>query len=1178
MHERSRARLVAYGAALAALMAGVVARWNLDTLLGERALYSTFFPAVMIAAYAGGFWPGLLVTLVATLAANLFGAPRFTLQLKGAGDTVAMLLFVSTGLIISGLSELLHRARRRIVADERRRAERTVRESEERFRQMAENINEIFWVADLGHTRVMYVSPGYDEVWGRTSQSLYDQPRTWIESIHPDDRDAVVANLEQRRCGVFNDLEFRILRPDGSLRWIRNRAFPITDPEGRLSRVAGLAEDITDRKRAEEAVRESEHRFRTFVDHATDAFFLLDDRLAVLDINRQACASLGYAREELLGLTPPNFDPDMTAAALADIQSRLADGQILAFESRHRRKDGTIFPVEIRGQSFWEHGRRLTVALARDVTERNRGEEARRESEERFRGTFENAAVGIGHVDPGGRWTRVNQRLCDITGYAREELLDKTYQDITHADDLSGSVEPFARLWRGDLPSYTLEKRYVRKDGVTIWIETTVSLQRDAGGTPVYTIAIVQDISERKRLAEELRQAKETAEAANRAKDEFLANVSHEIRTPMNAILGMTELVLDAPLPDDQRQSLRTVKSAADNLLGIINDLLDFSKIEAGKLELDVAGFSLRTTVRETLSALAMRAHRKGLELVCSVHAGVPDALVGDAGRLRQVLLNLVGNAIKFTERGEVVVDIDEASEPPAEDQVGLRFAVRDTGIGIPPDKRRTIFRAFEQEDASTTRKYGGTGLGLTIAARLVSLMGGEIAVTSEMGRGSTFSFTARFGRQADQPAAGSDAAAPASPLYGLRVLIVDDNAANRHLVERWLRGWGMEPVAVGGGLAAMDALWHGVAVGRPYSLLLLDARMPDTDGLTLAAKIRERSELAGSRIVLLTSGDRAGDAARFRELCVDGHLLKPLQQDELLETIYSVMNRPAGAQLPPIRPESPPMTPDTSPAPAGANGRRILVAEDSEFNAQLMEKLLVRRGHSVRVVSNGREALALSDAAEFDLLLLDVHMPEMDGFQVIRAIRERERATGSHLPVVALTARSRPEDRARCLAAGMDDFLAKPIQTDQFWATVERTAGSPGPRPGESSRGVIDARVLLAACGGDEAVLKSVGDALRAQLPRELAAVQAAFTRRDGPQLREAAHRLAGMVAAFSTEAGALASDVEDLAAREQVLEAATPMARLNFLAGELLQSLGELSVEHLRRGVADAGDRPRS
>ena len=747
--------------------------------------------------------------------------------------------------------------------------------------------------------------------------------------------------------------------------------------------------------------------------------------------------------------------------------------------------------------------------------ERVRKEEALRESEERFRGTFENAAVGIAHADTSGRFLRVNEKYCTIVGYGREELIRKSIQDITHPEDVAATMHSFSAVMRGDSPGFDLEKRYVRMDGSVVWAALSVSLQRDAARHPSYAIGIIQDISERKQLEAELRHAKEAAEAANRAKDEFLANVSHEIRTPMNAILGMTELTLDTELTEDQRQSLQTVKAAADSLLGILNDLLDFAKIEAGKLELDRADFSLRAVVGDTLRALAVRAHKKGLELIYQVQSDVPDALVGDAIRLRQVLLNLVSNAIKFTDAGEVDVRVEVSVGTvgagtmyswSAPDEVGLRFAVRDTGIGIPREQQERIFRAFEQEDTSTTRKYGGTGLGLTISARLVALMGGTITVQSEPGRGSTFAFTARFGQhpQPEEPVVVPPPDRSGAQLHNLPVLVVDDNTTNRHILVEWLHGWQMQPAAVGDPTAALDALNQAVARGQPYSLVLLDARMPEVDGLTLAGQIRQQRELSATRIIMLTSGDRPGDLARLRELRVDAHLLKPIQQDELLETICKVMS-PANGNVPPaVRPAE---EREKTRAPAFAGKPlRVLVAEDDEFNAQLLEKVMGRQGHGVRFANNGREALALAEEGSFDLLLLDIHMPELDGFQVAEAIRERERTIGGHLPIIALTARTRKEDRERCLVAGMDDFLTKPVRPGELWTAIERVlearlpSGPAAPRA-PCTHGRLDAPMLLAVCGGDADLLAEMCQHFQAQIPEQLAAIRNALCDSDAPR-----------------------------------------------------------------------------
>lgn len=1005
----------------------------------------------------------------------------------------------------------------------------------------------------------------YSNIW---EQLGYEHADSFLDldvslgSVHEEDRPWVERALRAYLDGQtpYLDVECRIRHDDGSFRWLLTRGSTEHDAQGKPLRFLGSTVDITDRKRAELALLASERLFRTFVDHALDAFYLHDEQGVILDMNRRACESLGYTREELVGQKPSLY-ATRSPAQIDEVLAWTTGEEVVSFDSWHRRKDGSIFPVEIRLRRFSEGSETLVVSMVRDTTERLRAEQALRESEERFRGTFDNAGIGIAHCEIDGRYLRVNQKLCEILGYSREELLQLNVLNTIHpSEDLSETRAGIEALAKGEISSYSIDRRMVSKAGELVWGNVTVSLQNYLSGSPRHTIAVTQDISDRKRLQEELRTAKEAAEAANSSKDEFLANVSHEIRTPMNAILGMTELALDTQLNDNQRQSLKTVKSAAESLMGIIDDLLDFSKIEAGKLSLDVADFRLRSTVGEILRALATRAHRKGLELVCTIQPEVPDALIGDPGRLRQVLINLVGNAIKFTNHGEVVVSVSMTAAQTGE--ASLRFAIRDTGIGISPDKQATIFQAFEQEDTSTTRKYGGTGLGLTIASRLVALMGGEISVISARDRGSEFAFTANFGVQA-QP---FPAAHPAPPvlLRHMRVLIVDDNTVNRHILKEWLRGWEMDPTSVGDGLAAMDALWHAVNSGQPYPLVLLDARMPDTDGLTLAAKIRERAELSSTRIILLTSGDRPGDLERFRELRVNAHLLKPVPEAELLDTIYAVMSREeTNAPAPRARPSRPKAS---APLELDTPSLRVLIAEDNEFNAHLLKQLLLRKGHQVTVATNGVEALSLIDEGDFELLLLDLHMPEADGFQVIADIRAREARAGGefHLPVIALTARARREDRQRCLAAGMDDFLVKPIQSEALWSAIDRVLVTPASLD-DSAGNLLDSAVLLAACGGDAAVLQKLCVALQRGLPNDIAEADAAIKSRDLASVQRIAHRLGGVMATFSTVAATLAAEMEDHAARGDLEAARAAFDRLQPMASELLQLVERVSLEQV-------------
>lgn len=662
-------------------------------------------------------------------------------------------------------------------------------------------------------------------------------------------------------------------------------------------------------------------------------------------------------------------------------------------------------------------------------------------------------------------------------------------------------------------------------------------------------VVVFQDITQRQRAAEAIRKARDASEAANRAKSEFLANMSHEIRTPMNAVIGMTELVLDGDLNEMQRMYLKIVKDSAESLLSLINDILDFSKIEADKLELDRTSFPLRDLLGDAMKTLSVRARGKDLELACHVATNVPEHLIGDPHRLRQVVTNLVGNALKFTERGEVVLDV--SADHVDDDQVAIHFSVRDTGIGIPTDKLHLLFNAFSQVDASTTRRYGGTGLGLAITARLVPMMHGRTWVESEPGQGSTFHFTARFERDKSPPAP------PATPdaLKNLRLLVVDDNATNRLILNELLTSWGMRPTCLASAEMALNELRHAHDANDPFRVVLSDVHMPGIDGFELTSRIRDDGQFDSTVIMMLSSGAGPGDVSRCRELGATSHLIKPVKSSELYSAIAAVMGNV----------DRVPSAPELSTQ--SGRSLNILLAEDSEANQQLALGVLHKWGHLLTIANNGQEAVDAFARGKYDVILMDVQMPLMDGVQATARIREIEQQQSrGHIPIVAMTAHAMKGDREEFMRAGMDDYVTKPIRwaelrrvldgavrksSDIAAASVEtketQDAETQSPHqidadqmcsttdsPNYSNNSIVslDWDEAFRAVDGNKALLIQVMEELVNEWPIRLDELDRAAAGNDAPTARRAAHTIRGCLRFFGeTEAVGTAEKIENLA-----------------------------------------------
>lgn len=851
--------------------------------------------------------------------------------------------------------------------------------------------------------------------------------------------------------GILTE-EISVTGPDGAqLQLIVTRA-TFTGVDGSVAGLVGVIIDITEHKRIEEGFRQTTDYLENVLENSPDAIGIVDEHGRFLKWNRVATEIFGFTLDEVKGKRAFDLyaDPVERDLMLEELRSR---GVVRSREMRLKRKDGSTVPVELSLSLLKdENGGNLgSVCVARDlsqqkmlltelqetnfrlldeITERRKVEEALRQSEETAR--KENAKLaamlsgmeeGVVFADSDNRIVEVNEWFARFVGSARAALLGKTLEEA-HSEKVRERVLEIVNSFRkGISPEPVVIQRSLGN------LEVIMRIQ------PIYREGRYEGILLNLINVTDLVQARCRAEAADLAKSEFLANMSHEIRTPMNAIIGMTELALNTETSDEQYEYLKIIKTSGESLVALINDILDFSKIKSGKLSLEQIDFDLPDSVADCLKSLAVRAHDKKLELAYHISPEVPENLIGDPGRLRQVIINLVGNAIKFTEQGDIVVSVEKESEQNGE--VVLRFAVTDTGIGIASDQQKSIFEPFTQADSSTTRKYGGTGLGLSISRHIVELMQGRIWLVSELGRGSTFYFTARFGRSLAQPAKPEFLKAP--KLVDLPVLIVDDNAINRRILEQILTNWQMKPKSVASGAEALEALDRAVQTGNPFKLVLMDVMMPEMDGFMVVDEIRKRPHLDGAIIMMLTSAGQRGDAARCRELGILAYLVKPIKASDLYKALVNVFALQEQSME-----QKPLVTRHSLRKPAGLPGQnsracRILLAEDNVVNQKLAVRMLEKLGHSVYAATNGKEAIQAYERKHFDLIFMDVQMPEMDGYEATRLIRKKEAETGGHIPIVALTAHAMTRDREECLAAGMDDYLSKPISMDEVYRVIEK-------------------------------------------------------------------------------------------------------------------------------------------
>ncbi|MBN2297255.1 MAG: response regulator [Deltaproteobacteria bacterium] len=943
----------------------------------------------------------------------------------------------------------------------------------------------------------------------------------------------------------------------GGIKWENDGAIENLDVkeghpfEAVFDAIAIIKHDLDDllqkRRNAEEAVRRSEKKYRSVVENANEAIAVIQDG-SLKYANDKLLELAGYEHVELINSDYMDFIHPDDRRRVMDLYEKRLKGEDAPAEYSFRIIDahGCEKMVDISAVLVDWAGDVATLVFLNDITERVKNQRELKKSEEKYRNILINMEEGYYEVDLKGNMVFFNDAVCRMLGYTSEELQGMNYKMFMEHDSGYQVYEIFNQVYTSGNPSKGFDWEFIRKDGSKSFGEGSIALVRNTSGDPIGFRGIIRDTVERK-LAEKMREDKIKAEAENRSKSDFLANMSHEIRTPLNGIIGMTELAMDTSLDDNQKDIIHAINRESEILLSLINDILDFSKIEADKYELEEIPFDLRVLIEDLAGSFAIRSEKKGLELISFLSPDVPSLLVGDPGRLRQILANLVGNAMKFTEKGEVFIKAELVQEN--QGKICIRFSVKDTGIGISKDKQEKIFDIFTQADGSMTRKYGGTGLGLAISKELTQLVGGEIGVESEVGIGSTFWFTAVLSRQEQN---ASRQSREHVDLSTLRVLVVDDNETNRLILMEYLKSWGCIAVEAPDGEEAIAVLRSAVSLRESFDVIILDFQMPEMNGFDLAREIRKIKSLKKIPMIVLTSVGNIGEGKSCRQIGIQGYLTKPARRDELRRVILSVLGLPQEEDNPDI---SNLVTRHTLAEETRKN-IQILLAEDYPTNQQVAMRHLQKAGYHVDLAENGRQALTACKCKQYDIVLMDIQMPFMDGYEATRKIRELEERlrdeVGSdgpfrlnRIPIIAMTAHAIRGFKEKCLEMGMDDYIAKPLRRQELLDMVDKWAmasESFQPRPElheedaiheacKMDNSPINYKMAMDEFDCDKEFLMELLDGFIKNVREQVDTIRGAISRNDAEKVRTEAHSIKGGAANICAERlSAAASDLEKI------------------------------------------------